>query len=589
METASASERPKELQNMKKELKKNLIHTGREYAVLTVLVLFGICFVYQVWKMDIMNTPLCYTQDGITTLVSQKCLIEEGGWTMTCSRLGAPYGQNTSDFTTATFLPIVLLKIGAVLTDNWVWGLNLSYFIGYFIMAWICYYILKKIRISVAFSMTLAVLYTFLPFHMLRSTEHFALSFYALTPVSIYYVLLSMEADFRKWKEIPRHEKAGFIIWMILAGMNGIYYSFFTCFLFCVAILYNLLQKNGAQSIKKCLLGIGNIMIGVMLASLPSFIYIIRNGGNTETVHRLRSEIAIYALRVSQLLLPITQHRIPLFAQIKEVYNNSFVPNENDSASLGIVFSVGFIILCIYLLKEKRKENDIMGKLAALNICMVVYASVGGLVEIQSIIFKLIRCSNRISVFIAFVCCVAVGILLERLSENKISGRKKIIIAVIVLVLGILDQTRASYFEEGVREKMESERTFIAAIESMEAEGAMIFQLPNVVYPEQGMKERMGDYSHFIGYLYSDTLRWSYGSMKGREGSKILEEICKKETPEMIAAMKKEGFEGIYIDRWGYKEEEVEQLEKEIQEILKISPVEGGEGRYAYYSFKNGE
>lgn len=574
---------------MKKEFNKKLIHTGKEYAILTVLVLLGICFVYQVWKTDIVNTPLCYTQDGITTLVSQKCLIEEGGWGMTCSRLGAPYGQNTSDFTTATFLPIILLKIGAIFTDNWVWGLNLSYFIGYFIMAWICYYILKKLRISVAFSMALAVLYTFLPFHMLRSTEHFALSFYALTPVSVYYVLLFMEADYRKWKEIPWHEKAGFMIWIIMAGMNGIYYSFFTCFLFCVAILYNLLQKNGAQSIKKCFWGIGSIMFGVMLASLPSFVYMIRNGGNTETVHRLRSEIATYALRISQLLLPITQHRIPLFAKIKEVYNNSFVPNENDSASLGIIFSVGFIILCIYLLKEKRKENDIIGKLAALNICMVVYASVGGFVEIQSIIFKLIRCSNRISVFIAFVCCVAVGILLDRIPENKISGRKKIIIAAMVLILGILDQTRPSYFEEGVQEKMESERTFIAAIESMEEEGAMIFQLPNVVYPEQGMKERMGDYSHLIGYLYSDTLRWSYGSMKGREGSKLLEEICKNETPEMIEAMKKEGFEGIYIDRWGYKEEEAEELEKEIQEILRTSPIEGVEGRYAYYSFKSGE
>ena len=120
-------------------MKAKLANIGKEYGILSILILVGICIVYQVWTVDVINTPLCYTQDGIGTLVSEKSLIEEGGWGMTCSRLGAPYGQDTSDFTTATLLPIVLLKVGAVFTDNWVWALNLSYFIGYFIMAWISY------------------------------------------------------------------------------------------------------------------------------------------------------------------------------------------------------------------------------------------------------------------------------------------------------------------------------------------------------------------------------------------------------------------------------------------------------------------
>lgn len=115
----------------------------------------------------------------------------------------------------------------------------------------------------------------------------------------------------------------------------------------------------------------------------------------------------------------------------------------------------------------------------------------------------------------------------------------------------------------------------------------MIFQLPNVVYPEQGMKERMGDYSHFIGYLYSDTLKWSYGAMKGREGSRLLEEISSKDTAEMIHSMKEAGFGGIYIDRWGYKEEEIVRLEKEIEKEIGLPSLEDRTGRYAYYSLNH--
>lgn len=575
----------------KRGIKKIMKKSAIEYTLLTMLVLAGVCMVYRVWTFDVVNTPLSYAQDGIGTLVGEKVIIEEGGWGTVCSRLGAPYGQNTNDYTTATILPILLMKLGAFFTDNWVWGLNLGYFIGYFITAWISYYILKKLKISWIYAITLSVLYTFLPYHMLRGTEHFALAFYALVPVAIYYVIEFMGTEDEEWDK--RGKYIEFFLWMVLIGLSGIYYSFFSCFLFGVAILYNIVQKNGKKNIIRCFLGILGIVAGVLSASIPNFVYVLQNGKNAESVYRLSSEIAVYALRIPQLILPITEHRIPVLAKIKDKYNASFTVNENDSASLGIIFTIGFIILCVVLVMDykKSKRNQMLKKLAVLNIGMVLYASVGGFIEIQAIVFNLIRCSNRISVFIAFVCCIATGYVIDGISEQVGLEKKKwkmFAVSLLVMGIGILDQTKISYADDGqILAQMENEREFIQNIETLEKENTMIFQLPNVVYPEQGMKERMGDYSHFIGYLYSDTLKWSYGTMKGREGSRLLEEISSKDTGEMIRSMKEAGFGGIYIDRWGYKEEKIERLEKEIEKEIGFPSIEDRTGRYVYYSFEN--
>lgn len=570
-----------------KRMKKSMA----EYTMLTILILIGLCIVYRVWMFDVVNTPLSYTQDGIGTLVGEKTIMEEGGWGTVCSRLGAPYGQNSNDFTTATILPILLMKWGALFTANWVWGLNLGYFTGYFITGWITYYILKKLKISWMYAIALSVLYTFLPYHMLRGTEHFALAFYALVPVAVYYVVIFMGTECEEWE--GKRKYVEFFIWMVLIGLSGIYYSFFSCFLFCVAALYNVLKKSGKKNIFMCFLGIFSIAAGVLLASIPNFVYIIQNGKNAESVYRLSSEIAVYALRISQLILPITGHRIPVLAKIKDKYNAAFTVNENDSASLGLIFTIGFIILCIILMVDdkKNKRNEMLKKLAVLNICMIFYASAGGCIEIQAIVFKLIRCSNRISVFIAFVCCIAIGYVAEGISERAGLQRKewkRIALALFMIGLGIWDQTKVSYVDsEQILAQMENEEEFIQGIEELEEENTMIFQLPNVVYPEQGMKERMGDYSHFIGYLYSDTLKWSYGAMKGREGSRLLEEISSKDTAEMIHSMKEAGFGGIYIDRWGYKEEEIVRLEKEIEKEIGLPSLEDRTGRYAYYSLNH--
>lgn len=51
----------------------------------------------------------------------------------------------------------------------------------------------------------------------------------------------------------------------------------------------------------------------------------------------------------------------------------------------------------------------------------------------------------------------------------------------------------------------------------------------------------MWDYHLFVGYLHSDTLKWSYGSVKGREGDSWNEEIGSLKADDMVKALKEAG------------------------------------------------
>ena len=78
----------------------------------------------------------------------------------------------------------------------------------------------------------------------------------------------------------------------------------------------------------------------------------------------------------------------------------------------------------------------------------------------------------------------------------------------------------------------------------------------------------MDDYSHFRGYLHSRTIRWSYGTMKGREGAKLQEELGASNPAELVERLEGLGFAGLFINRKGLPD----RGRKELEWLLRIVP-----------------
>src|SRR5262249_38910714 len=155
-----------------------------------------------------------------------------------------------------------------------------------------------------------------------------------------------------------------------------------------------------------------------------------------------------YGLKVIQLLLPPSGHRLAPVARFKEKFNGrSLLVTENDSAALGVLGSVGFLALLVLLLRRRPTDApSLLTTLATLNVCAVLLAPIGGLGAVVAMAFPWIRGYNRISVYIGFFSLFAVTLGLDFIRRRARPGWPRLLFQGglgLLLVLGVLDQSPA--------------------------------------------------------------------------------------------------------------------------------------------------
>ena len=145
------------------------------------------------------------------------------------------------------------------------------------------------------------------------------------------------------------------IICVLIASTGGVYYSFFAC---CLLLTVGLIRACGLRHIRHFFLPgilISTIATAAIANLSPSILYQIKHGP-TSTAQRFPSEAELYGLKIAQLLLPITDHRLALWSHLKAKYNANPLINENDGSSLGLIGSVGFLTLGIHLKRDSRSS-----------------------------------------------------------------------------------------------------------------------------------------------------------------------------------------------------------------------------------------
>lgn len=154
---------------------------------------------------------------------------------------------------------------------------------------------------------------------------------------------------------------------------------------------------------------------------------------------------------------------------------------------------------------------------------------------------------------------------------NHIKYKKRILsilICGIILGVGCFDQIRIEppNWQDGMRNLQIMYEDYFANVESSLNEGAMVYQLPYLDYPE----ENEFDYKHFIAYFFTDKLRWSYGGLRGRDLAAKELNIDDGMSYIFLKELKKAGFQAVYIDLDGY--DDGEQV-LEFYDSLGIEPI----------------
>lgn len=582
-----------------RQIPRSTLKTAGEYALAVLLCLLILIWVMRLWDCD-LRIPFTYFGDAVWTSLAIKGTIDHGWWWFNPS-LGAPAGLNFGAFPAMDNTQFLIIKAISLITGNYALTLNLFYLLTFPLTTVTSLYVFRKLSFSYAAALVGALLYAFLPYHFFRSYQLHMASYYLL-PLMILVVLWVMSGDlimFRRraigrWPNLQFGFKTFFAIAVsILVGGCGIYYPFFSCLFLLFAGLVGSLQSRRIQHLLSALVLVAVISGAVLISMTPLLLY-QRTHGKASIGARSVADAEVMGLKVGQLVLPIGGHRITRLAALRARYNAGPLTNENDTSSLGLIGAIGFLWLLVRLFYQKP-ASPLLDHLSWLNIFGLLYGTIGGFAALFSLLISpQIRAPNRISPFIAFFSLLAAMFLVDR-GYKRLEGHKKHLLGAVfvsvLIVIGVFDQTTTTFFFVPEYKKIEveyrSDAEFVGRIESSLPNGAMVFQLPYMTFPENGPLHRMTqDFELVKPYLHSNKLRWSYGAINTDRYDTWQRSIVLKPVPEFIEEIVANGFSGVYINRNGYADAAA-SLEDELTTLLGASPITNRDGTLLFFSLAN--
>jgi hypothetical protein len=564
-------------------------------AVVICLCLVILAWTLRLWEADLAILPV--NNDTNVVAMSVKSLVDNGWW-LRNPHLGMPFGQQLFEVPFVDNLSMSLMKLLSLFTRNYAVITNLFFFLTFPLTAITSLFVLRSFDISYPSAIVASLLYVFLPYHFFRGEGHLFLSAYYLVPVIVMLCVWLWKDEL----DVPTLDGANgsrisrplafALLAVLLIGSGENYYAFFGCFLLCVAGVGGSFFSHRMRPLALAI-GLSTFVVfAVVLNNAPLLLYMWSHGANKVAALRAPQESEIYGLKISQMLLPVTGHRLPYFSRLKDTYN-SLAPevNENQSATLGVVGGFGFLFLLASLLwQSKEKAGELFRPLATLTVAAVFLGTIGGFGSLFNfVVYPQFRCYNRISVYIAFLSLFTAALLLDALKRRMELRQYGTWVwygsLAAVLLIGILDQTTTAFVPNYEESKAEdhNDAAFVKEIEAAVPRSAMIFQLPTVSFPTNPPVQRMVDYDLLKGYLHSNTLRWSYGSVKGREDALWGERVTHQPLDSMVQQLAFAGFSGIYIDRYGYSDSG-RRIEDQLSQLLGQSPLVSENGRLAFFN-----
>jgi phosphoglycerol transferase len=574
------------------------------YALTVFLCISILVWVARLWEAD-LSVPLAFQGDLLFYHALIKGIIENG-WVLHNNSIGMPTGFDLYDMPMADNLHFALIKLISYFVPNSAVTLNLFAILTFPLITITSLFVFRSLNLSRPSSIAAGLLYTFLPYHFMRLGGHTFLAAYYQVPLATLLILwaFSREPIFFRFDETNKRTRLSLLNHRALISMGvclviastSTYYAFFACFFLLIAAIYHLLSRHKRYTTYTAAILILLISSGVLINLLPNLYYKVTHGPNKEAGVRFRGEAEIYGLKVAQLLLPAEYHRVPFLQKTKIRYGNRTpLSNENTTATLGMIGNLGFLILLARLFGYRRGASGthlaLLAKLSMLNLSAVLLATIGGFSSLFAhFITPQIRGYNRISVYIGLFSLMAFFVCYEAFCRRFLRGKMAYLsypLIAFILALGILDQTPSFYptgmIDRTFKENYEQEADFIRGIEAAVPSNAMVFQLPYVPCPENPPVNRMKDYDHFRAYLHSKSLRWSYGAIKGRMTDGWQKTIAAKPVQEFVAILSLSGFNGIYVDRFGYPDMGVD-LERELSKIMTVKPLVSPNKRLGFFN-----
>lgn len=511
------------------------------------------------WVGAHWNIPAAYQGDSLQTLGWIKAA-SEGDCNffdmIYVSRLGAPFGANWNDYPLYEKAFIFVLgslarSIGLMAAANV--GMMLTH-----VLATASFYLACRwFRWHRLWSAVGALLFGFLYYNTMRSLGHLLLGLTYTIPWAV----------FSSWLIATRHHLPRFsrawkfcLFTSFLMGVSNPNYLSMYCQLLLISMGIAWGTSRRRENVEAGMFSLAATAAGFLLSFTGSLLFRLYSGANPFAVESGYKESEIYALRPIELFIPPQGHHLSWFSDIGLTYKKGlYIGGEVFSPYLGIMGTlilIGLVTLGIrQLLRGSAGSVSLplwqvfwvlaYSVVGGIN-CVLAYCGIGGF-----------QAGNRNSLFIACILLLWAVPRLRRLTVGW-SFPKSATLAVIISAMGIYDQLPYANREEQravIQSDITSDRLFCEELERHLPAGAMAFQVPLAQFPGGNPVFIMDAYEHFRPYFFTKTLRFSYGSNKGRSDSSWQAAIERMPVQNMVTSLEQLGFHALIINRNGFHDD----------------------------------
>ena len=553
-------------------------------AILIVLVVVGWCAANDKWTWRSLSYPASYLDDlERSDFFSNAAYIKASdNWLgmpflwKTVPELGAPFDGNWNDFPS---LDETVLGIQAVLVKCFglFAGLNVSFALAHVLAASAFYLSARLSGCSRPWSFVGALAFGVAPYVFAQSPHHMQAAY--VWPVAFFPLVWRWCASdrFDAGLQEPDGRRT---LWMavgiaFVSGIHFVYYTNVLCQLVLVTSLVRCWQRRCWAPLRPALAIIAAAASGFALMNIDSWTYRLFHEPNGNAFVREYKWLELYGLKIKDLFIPPMNHRSDAFASFSEAHWQSAPLLDERASYLGIVGIGAFLWLAFTGLRAmiERRERDVPIEVWQI-LWIVLMFTTGGLNAIIGTAgITMFRAGCRYSVVILVISLLWAARRMTDIQTRSEASHpggattwQWYAVASAIGMMVLWDQVprppTASQTAAIIRQ-VDSDRDFTAKMEASLPEGAMVFQLPIMEFPESPAPG-VPPYDHFRPYLYSKSLRYSFGSLRGRPREAWQQELGKRSLEEAVAEIEKRGFAAIYINRNGFPER-AQPIEKALR------------------------
>lgn len=543
-------------------------------------VTFGLLWVVLgLGRVDFRYPMALFAQgDGVYYAAQVKILLETG-WVYHHPDLGAPFGLYLYDFAHFDALHLLVMKLIGYAVADWAVVLNVYYLLTFLLSTTTALALFRHLSFRAPLAMSLALLFSFQPYHFDRGQGHIMLAGYYHLPLLAFALLwLLRPGGLRDGERVSLWRSRRFWVAGVFAFLGvfaGHYYTAFACMGYLVAATYSSLRfRRWAPLIEAGLL-FSIIGVGFVLNLLPNMLYWAREGGNRAVSAKSVHWVEVHSLRPVRMLLPIGNHRFAPLAELSAKYDSKTPFKDSEgSTPIGLVAGAGVLALIAVGLFGATRGEGLLRGLGTVTLVVMLFTSMSGFGAVLAYtVTPQFHGLNRASIYLAMLGLLAVGLLVSRFLE---STRRPLIWSGVVLAcggVGLIDILPAKrlYDPPAINAQFLASRRFGGSIQKAVPEGTLIYQLPSSTFP-------FGSYGYIVPYLYTKGLRWTEPAMRNRRAALLHETIEALPAEAFLEQLALLGVGGIVLDVRAKTSPLVNAVQEHLLGPAGLRPVESGEG-----------